>query len=104
MIGDNAGTEATSNQGCSDAIDLQQGLCCSTNHSCDETIGMQTGQWFEGLLGPLASTADGKANNYSTLYNRRYGLLQHQHLPRRRDVRHVQPQKIKKTSLINLLD
>ena len=32
---------------------------------------MQTGQWFEGLLGPLVSTADSKANS-NTLHNHRY--------------------------------
>ena len=30
------------------------------------------GQWFEGLLGPLVSTADKKANSNSTLYDHRY--------------------------------
>ena len=72
MMDDAIGTMSSNPQCHGDAIDLHKELCdYKTNHNCGDKIETQTGQWSEGQLGPLASTADVKANSYSTLYNRR---------------------------------
>ena len=52
----------TSNPQChGDAIDLHKELCYKTNHSCDDKIGTQTGQWFDSHALEMAVVASAEA-------------------------------------------